>query len=65
MSATLSPIESEFATLAEAQAYDLWFRAQVQASLDDPRPNVSHDQVMAEMDQIIAEAERQQQIKNP
>ncbi len=25
----------------EAAAYDKWFRAQVQASIDDPRPNVS------------------------
>ncbi len=64
MSATLSPIESEFTTADEAQAYERWFRAQVQASLDDPRPSVPHDQVMAEIDQIIAEAERQQQIKN-
>ena len=63
MSATLSPIESEFSTADEAQAYDRWFRAQVQASLDDPRPSVPHDQVMAEIDQVIAEAERQQQHK--
>lgn len=60
MSATLSPIESEFTTADEAQAYERWFRAQVQASLDDPRPSVPHDQVMAEIDQVIAEAERQQ-----
>ena len=59
MSATLSPIESEFTTADEAQAYERWFRAQVQASLDDPRPSVPHDQVMAELDQVIAEAERQ------
>ena len=32
----------------EAAAYDKWFREQVQESLDDPRPNVSHDVVMAE-----------------
>jgi hypothetical protein len=30
----------------------------VQASLDDPRPSIPHDQVMAEMDAIIAEAEK-------
>jgi hypothetical protein len=28
----------------QAAAYDTWFRAQVQASIDDPRPNVSDDQ---------------------
>ena len=47
MSKALSPIESEFATEEEAEAYDRWFRARVQASLDDPRPNIPHDEVMA------------------
>ena len=28
----------------EAAAYDSWFREQVQASIDDPRPSVSNDQ---------------------
>lgn len=64
MSAILSPIESEFTTADEAQAYERWFRAQVQASLDDPRPSVPHDQVMAELDQVIAEAERQQKLRH-
>ncbi|HWK47480.1 MAG TPA: antitoxin [Stellaceae bacterium] len=54
----LSPIESEFATTEEAEAYDRWFRAKVQASLDDPRPAIPHDQAMAEIDAIIAQAEQ-------
>lgn len=54
----LSPVESEFATTDDAEAYDRWFRAKVQASLDDTRPGVLHDQVMAEMDASIAEAEQ-------
>jgi hypothetical protein len=33
----------------EAAAYDKWARAQVQESLDDPRPNVSHTQVQKDM----------------
>ncbi|TPG73944.1 type II toxin-antitoxin system RelB family antitoxin [Pseudomonas arsenicoxydans] len=49
MSAELSPIVSEFETEEKAVSYDRWFRAKVQASLDDPRPNVPHDQVMADM----------------
>jgi hypothetical protein len=57
MNAVLSPIESEFSTLAEAESYDIWFRAQVQASLDDTRPCIPHDQVMAEMDDIIGRAQ--------
>ena len=47
MSKVMSPIESEFATEEEAESYDRWFRAKVQASLDDPRPNIPHDEVMA------------------
>lgn len=32
----------------EAAAYDKWFRAQVQASIDDPRPDIPHEQVTSE-----------------
>lgn len=32
----------------EAAAYDKWFRAQVQEALDDPRPSIPHDEVMAD-----------------
>lgn len=49
MTTVFSPIESEFATAEEAEAYDCWLRAKVQESLDDLRPNVPHDQVMARM----------------
>lgn len=52
---------SDFATPEEAEAYDRWFRARIEASLADPRPGIPHDQVMAEMDAIIAEAERRRQ----
>lgn len=53
MSAELSPIVSEFQTIEQAASYDRWFRAKVQASIDDPRPNVPHDQVMADMRALI------------
>jgi Stability determinant len=32
----------------EAAAYDKWFRVQVQAALDDPRPSIPHEKVKAE-----------------
>lgn len=54
MPTALSPIESEFATPEEAEAYERWFRVKVQESLDDPRPSVPHDQVMAEMRDLLA-----------
>lgn len=37
----------------EAAAYNQWLAAEVQASIDDPRPSIPHDEVMAEMDADI------------
>ncbi|MFM2041903.1 MAG: hypothetical protein RLY86_479 [Pseudomonadota bacterium] len=54
----LSPIESEFDTVEEAEAYDRWFRAKVEASLRDPGPGIPHDQVMAEIRQKILDYEK-------
>lgn len=62
MSTPLDPLISEFATAEEAEAYDRWFRAEVQASLDDPRPGIPHDQVMAEAEALI-EARRKARAK--
>ena len=50
----LSPIVSEFETVEEAEAYDAWLRDKVAKSLADPRPSIPHDQVMAEIREIIA-----------
>lgn len=47
------PTVSEFETEEQATSHDRWFRAKVQASLDDPRPNVPHEQVMADMRALI------------
>jgi hypothetical protein len=56
----LSPIESEFATTEDAEAYESWFRGKVRASLKDRRPSLPHDDVMVEIDAIIGEAEQQE-----
>lgn len=60
MNAILSPLVSEFETEEQATSYVAWVKAKVQASLDDPRPGFPHDQVMAEMESIIIEAESRQ-----
>lgn len=49
----LSPIVSKFETQDEADAYDRWFRAKVEAALADKRPAIPHDQVAAEMRQLL------------
>lgn len=33
----------------EAAAYTRWLAAEIQESIDDPRPSIPHDEVMAEM----------------
>ncbi|MDR5783428.1 stability determinant [Caballeronia sp. LZ065] len=58
MTAPLDPIVSEFATVEEAEAYDKWFREKVRRSMADTRPRIPHDKVMAEMEELIADAER-------
>ena len=51
----LDPRVSEFETQEQAESYDLWLRAKVQAAMDDPRPGIPHDQVVARMDARIVE----------
>jgi DNA-damage-inducible protein J len=43
---------------ADPEAYDVWFRAKVQAALDDTRPPVSHAQVMEEAQALIDKKRR-------
>jgi len=61
MSAVLSPIVSEFETEEQAASYDRWFRAKVQASLDDSRPRVPHDQAMAQIREKFARRRAKQE----
>ena len=39
----------------DAKAYDLWFRAQVQEALDDPRPGIPHEEVEAQFNKLKAD----------
>lgn len=59
--ATLDPRVSEFETQEQADSYDLWFRAKVRAAMDDTRPGIPHDQVMARMNARIAELKARHQ----
>ncbi|TAM89697.1 MAG: antitoxin [Candidimonas sp.] len=54
MGTTLPPIVSEFETEEQAASYDRWFLAKVQASRDDPRPSIPHDQAMAMIREKLA-----------
>ncbi len=63
MSAVLPSIVSEFETPEQEASYTVWLQAKVAASLADPRPGIPHDEVMAEIDTIIAKAETTAQRK--
>ena len=36
------------------EKHTAWLAAEIQAAIDDPRPNIPHDDVMDEMDAEIA-----------
>lgn len=56
--AKLDPIVSEFATEEEAEAYDQWFRAEVEAALKEKGPGVPHDVAMKRIRKTIEERSR-------
>lgn len=45
------------ARCGDREDYHRWFCKKIDASLNDPRPGLPHDQVMAEMDALMREAE--------
>lgn len=58
MGTPLDPRISEFETQEQADSYDRWFRERVQRSLDDPRPNIPHDEAMARVRAVIEAKKR-------
>jgi hypothetical protein len=62
MTTKLSPIVSEFETQEQADSYDRWFRARVEAAMNSTKPRIPHDEVMAGAWEIIegAKARRKQ-----
>ncbi len=53
MNAKFSPMVSEFESEKQEASYTAWLKAKVKASLEDPRPSIPHDEVMAEMRELI------------
>ncbi|MEP6785049.1 MAG: stability determinant [Sphingomonadales bacterium] len=49
----LDPIVSEFDTQEDADAYDAWFRAQVEAALASTKPRIPHDEAMARIRKTV------------
>ncbi|MNR71366.1 hypothetical protein D3C71_19810 [compost metagenome] len=54
----LNPFKTALSVPSDPVEYDKWFRARVQASMAEGGPLIPHQQVMAEMEQIIQDAER-------
>jgi hypothetical protein len=57
MNTVLDPIIGGFDTAQEAASYDAWFRAKVQQAIDSKAPRIEHDDLVAEMDALIADIE--------
>ena len=49
-----SPLISEFGSAEEEAAYEAWLKKKVAESLADPSPTIPNDQVMAEIDGLLA-----------
>lgn len=49
-----SPIVSEFGSAEEEASYLRWLEAKVAKARADTRPSIPHDEVMAELREIIA-----------
>ncbi|NLS54679.1 stability determinant [Hafnia alvei] len=62
MQKKLSPIVSEFETQEQADSYEHWFKAKVEASMDNNRARLPHDEVMAGARKIIAEAKAKRKL---
>lgn len=60
---TFNPMLSVFDSVEEEAEHTAWLRAKLQASIDDPRPSIPHEQVMAEIRERLAKswAEKSQQ----
>lgn len=48
-----SPLISEFGSAEEEAAYLEWLKKKVAESLEDPRPSIPHDEVVAEIDTLL------------
>ena len=57
MNAAYSPLVSEFESAEQEASYTAWLQAKVAASLADPRPAITHDEVERRM------AERLQRLR--
>jgi hypothetical protein len=57
MNTVLAPTIDQFNTAEQAASYDTWFRVKVQQAIDSKEPHLEHDDLVAEMDALIAEIE--------
>jgi predicted esterase len=51
--AKYDPIVSEFESEEAEAAYDVWFRAQVEAGMAETGPGIPHEEVMAGLEAIL------------
>lgn len=61
---TFNPLLSIYDSAEEEAEHTAWLRAKLQASIDDPRPSIPHEQVMAEMRERIAQIKARKGMKS-
>ena len=54
MNAVLSPLVSEFETPEKEFAYTAWLEAKIKCARSSAKPLIPHDQVMAQVQDVIA-----------
>jgi len=62
MNTAPDPLISEFETTEQEAAHAAWLHAEMKKSIADPRPKVSHDEVMRRMDERIAWWEKKAKV---
>nr|WP_329957927.1 antitoxin [Bartonella sp. 220B] len=50
--------------MEQETSYNVWLREKVRVSLENPHPTIPHDEVMAEMDNIIDQIEAEKISSN-
>ena len=57
------PLVSEFQSPEQEKSYDAWLQAKVKRSMEDPRPHISHDEVMTKMSSLLDKLKSENGLK--
>lgn len=61
MNKVLDPLVSEFENTEQEQSYNEWIQQKVEKSINDTRPMIPHDQVVARLKKLREELQKNAQ----